>query len=139
MNIDELNHILVHIAEKRMELNRLTYSDVHYDELEEELHQLEDDLIIHFGKSLDHILQNIHQQYCPETEVMSPIAYLAQNYIKIGLQNNGTAIYDLADNEQGMEIDSRQYPSAHLVILPNPVRILLLANDGEVKKTVWGG
>jgi hypothetical protein len=138
MNIDELNHILVLIADKRMELNRLTYSDIHYDDLEEELHHLEDDLVAHFGKELENILHQIHRQYCPETEVLSPIAYLAQNYIKTGLQTNGTAIYDLADNEQGLEIDSKDYPSAHLVIVPNPVKILLLAN-GEIRRAVWEG
>jgi hypothetical protein len=132
-----INRDLVNITEKRMELSRLTYADRDYDEIEEELHQLEDDFVAHFGKVLEPVLQTIHHQYCPQTEVMSPIAYLAKNYIKVGKYNNGSAMYDLADNQQGLIIDSERYDTAHLVILPNPVRIILTTNSENAREEVW--
>ncbi|MCU0446632.1 MAG: hypothetical protein MUE85_17130 [Microscillaceae bacterium] len=132
-----INRDLVNITEKRMELGRLMYADQDYDVVEEELHQLEDDFVAHFGKYLEPVLQAIHTQYCPHTEVMSPIAYLAKNYIKTGKYENGSAIYDLADFRQGLIVDSERYEIAHLVIVPNPVRIILTAQAGEVCQEVW--
>lgn len=137
MNTSELNALLVTLVEKRMELGRLDYADKSYDIIEEELHHLEDVFVEQFGKEIEAVLAGLHKKYCPETEVLSPIAYLAKNYIKTGKYDNGTAIYDLADGKQGLIVDSREYEDVHLVILPNPVRILLTAQDGKVKEEVW--
>ena len=137
MDKDELNSLMVNIVEKRMELGRLNYSDITYDELEEEVHHLEDELVEHFGSELELILKEIHSKYCPETEVQSPVAYLAKKYQKTGKCENRTAIYDVADYEQGIIIDSDEYKDGHLVFVPNPVRLLLVAKKGKFKKEVW--
>ena len=137
MDKDDLNSILVGIVEKRMELSRLNYSDQSYDDIEEELHNLEDDFVDRFGNDLDEVFKIIHEKYCPETEVLSPIAYLAKNYHKTGKHANGTAQYDIANLKQGIVIDSDEYDQAYLVMIPNPIRILLTVPHQSTKEEVW--
>ena len=137
MEIDDLNSILVGIVEKRMELGRLNYSDQSYDEIEEELHNLEDELVENFGNDLEEVFKTIHQKHCPDTEVLSPIAYLAKNYHKVGKHPNGSALYEVADLKQGVVIDSDVYDQAYLVMIPNPIRVLLTVPYKSLKEEVW--
>ncbi len=134
---EEINNTLIHIVEKRMELSRLNYSDRGYDALEEDLHTIQDDFAIDYGEEFQKILAEVHNTYCPHTEVLSPIAYLAKKYIKTGMYSNGMPTYDVADYQQGILIDSEQYTQASLVLLPNPLRILLTAPKEQVKINVW--
>lgn len=136
-NIEEINNTLIDIVERRMELSRLAYSDLHYDAMEEELHEVQDDFSIDYGEDFEKVFRPLHQKYCPDTPVLSPISYLAKRYIKTGAYDNGTPVYDVADYEQGLVFDSPAYGSASLVLLPNPVRIVLTAAQGPVKETVW--
>ena len=64
-----------------MSLKKLDYNNPKYDDLEEELHDLEDSLHVKFGDFLEEILQNVHDKYCPDTDVLFPIAYLAKSYL----------------------------------------------------------
>lgn len=137
MNIEEVNRVLVDIVEKKMELGRLSYSAEEYDGLEEELHELEDYLIEQYGNYLENILNEIHTRYCPETDVLSPIAYLANNYVRTGMQEDNTPIYDVANYQQGVVVDSEVYALARMAIIPNPIRILLIASKEKVKEVVW--
>jgi hypothetical protein len=45
MNTKALNKDLVALVEKKMLLSRLSYADANYDDLEEELHDLEDEFM----------------------------------------------------------------------------------------------
>ncbi|NJO03385.1 MAG: hypothetical protein HC880_18380 [Bacteroidia bacterium] len=137
MRIEDLNSDLVEIAEKKMALGRLSYSDRIYDALEEELHALEDAFVEQHGPHLEAVLAKVHEKHCPETEVLSPLAYLAKTYLKVGTQADGTAVYDIPDFQQGIVIDSDHYSDAHLVLVPNPVRILLTAPQENIREEVW--
>jgi hypothetical protein len=137
MDTGIINSFLVSIVEKRMELGRLAYNDLHYDELEEELHALEDDFTAKFGSDLEQTFQRIHLEYCPNTEVNSPIAYLPKQYIKPARYENGTSVYEAADNRQGLVIDSQVFTDARLVLLPNPVRLELSTGLDTKKEVVW--
>ncbi|MEO1654382.1 MAG: hypothetical protein AAFU64_12625, partial [Bacteroidota bacterium] len=116
---------------------RLRYADQDYDDIEEELHQFEDEFIEEFGKDVEAIFSQLHQKYCPDTEVLSPLSYLAKSYHKIGKYEDGTAVYDIPNLQQGLIIDSPEYNPAYLVIIPNPVRILLTAPQETIKEEVW--
>jgi uncharacterized protein YydD (DUF2326 family) len=137
MNIKDLNILLVNIIDKRIELNLLDYNDAEYDQVEEELHDLEDDLVDKFGDELEKVFQKIHQQYCPDTDVLSPIAYLAKQYMVAGENKDGTLTYGIENKSQGLLVDSDKYEEARLLLLPNPPRMLLLGNHGKEIKEVW--
>ncbi len=67
MDVKVLDQAIQQIALRRNELKKLDYNNPKYDDLEEELHDLEDSLHVKFGDYLEEILQNVHDKYCPDT------------------------------------------------------------------------
>jgi hypothetical protein len=137
MNIKELNKALTRLIEKRNQLSVLTYDNKDYDNLEEELHDLEDDFFYNFGEFMEGVLQGIHDDLCPDTDVLLPIAYIGHKYSRGGQNPDGTPIYDV-DYTEGVWVDTDKYPGkeTRLVLVPNPARILLLI-DKKKKEIVW--
>ncbi len=133
MNIKDINKALVIIVELRMRLDALTYDSTDYDNLEEELHDLEDDFLEKYGDYLEDALIDVHDEYCPDTDVLLPIAYLAKKYIK------KDANFDVIDDGQGVWVeleDEFEHIEAHIVLIPSPLRIVLFTSKNE-KKIVW--
>jgi len=76
MDIKALDKALLEIIKKKEALDKLNYNDSTYDDLEEALHDLEDDFQEAYGEYLEEALQNVHDQFCPDNDVLMPIAYL---------------------------------------------------------------
>lgn len=132
MDVKALDKALQEIIKNRMELSKLDYNNPKYDDLEEKLHDLEDNFQDTFGEELENALQEIHDEYCPDSDVLVPIAYIAKQY-----SVNGKNEYTVA-NTEGVFVEMDDYPGkdTRLVILPNPLRIVL--NIGaDVQKVVW--
>lgn len=132
MDVKALDKALQEIIKNRMELSKLDYNNPKYDDLEEKLHDLEDSFQDTFGEELENALQEIHDEYCPDSDVLVPIAYIAKQYSVSGKNE-----YTVTNNE-GVFVEMDDYPGkdTRLVILPNPVRIVLnIGND--VQKVVW--
>lgn len=132
MDVKALDEALLAIIKSRLELLKLDYSNPKYDELEEHLHDLEDDFQDTFGDELESALQEVHDEYCPDTDVLVPIAYIAKAYT-INDKNE----YSVAPTE-GVFVEMDDYPGkdTKLVIVPNPVRIVLsIGNDKQ--QVVW--
>ena len=131
MDIKALDKALQEIAKHRNELAKVDYNNPKYDDLEEQLHDLEDDFQEQFGDALEEVLQDIHDQHCPDTDVLYPIAYLAKTYT-ISDKNE----YSVAASEGVyVEVDELPGKDTKLVILPNPPRVVL--NVGKEQKVVW--
>jgi hypothetical protein len=132
MDIKALDKALQEIAKRRMELSKIDYNNPKYDELEEQLHDLEDTLQDEYGEYLESILQEVHDKHCPDNDVLYPIAYLAKTY-QVGDNNE----YSVAENEGVfVELDGVPGKNTKLVLLPNPPRIIL--NGGKEKqKVLW--
>ncbi len=137
MNANNLNDALVALVEKKMELSRLNYSDTIYDTVEEELHKMEDDFLEVFGKDLETTLEDVHDQHCPESDVLEPIAYLARKYEKTGKNPDGSFVYEVSYKE-GVWVEAEKFPGkeARLVLIPNPARILLNVGP-KFRQEVW--
>ena len=127
MNITDLNNSLVAIIEKKQALSKLSYNDDRYDDIEEELHDLEDDFNEEFGPYLEDVLEDVHAKLCPDTDVLLPTAYLPNN-----LQGETSA------ETEGVWVDSDEFPGkeSRLVLVPNPVRLILSVGK-TVRKEVW--
>lgn len=134
---EKLNEALLEIAEKRTELSKMSYSDSKYDEIEDALHDLQDDFNENFGEYLEDIFLDVHDELCPDTDVLLPTAYLAKKYVEKVNTEDGTADYELNTND-GVYVDMDDYPDqeTRLILVPNPVRILFTIN-GELKEEVW--
>jgi hypothetical protein len=131
MDLKALDKAIQEIALRRNALKKIDYNNPKYDDLEEELHDLEDTLQVKFGEYLEEVLQNVHDKYCPDTDVLFPIAYLAKSY-----QINGEE-FSVANNEGVfVEIDSIPGKDTRLVIVPNPVRVILNVGKDQ-QQVVW--
>lgn len=132
-----MNTALNALVEKKNELAGLKYNDPRYDKAEEELHDLEDEFTSEYGDYLEDALHLVHDDIAPDNDVLLPIAYLADKYIKVGEKPDGTPIWD-TDMQQGVLIDVDDYPGkpARLVLIPNPTRLVLIVS-GVGKEEVW--
>jgi hypothetical protein len=132
MDLKELDKALQEIVKRRMELQKIDYSNPQYDDLEEELHDLEDGFQAKFGNYMEEALQQVHDVYCPDTDVLYPIAYIAKTY-----QINNKNEYTVSTSE-GVFVEVDKYPGkdTKLVLVPNPTRVFL--NIGKDKQElVW--
>jgi len=137
MDTKALDEYLIALAEKRMELNRLNYSDKSYDKVEEELHEIEDDFIDKFGDDFEKILEEVHKEHCADADILSPIAYLANEYAIKGKKEDGSPKFVIKNYKQGLLVETKEEEAGRLVILPNPPRILLFTNEGTKVDEVW--
>ena len=74
MDVKALDKALLEILKKREELSKIDYNNPKYDDLEEALHDLEDDFQEQYGEYLEEALQGVHDTVCPDNDVLMPIA-----------------------------------------------------------------
>ena len=132
MDIKALNKRLESIADKINKIKGLEYDSEEYDQEEEELHDMEDELMHQYGDYLEEALDEVHDEFCPDTDVLLPIAYLAKEYIKY---EDGS--YDVLYN-QGVPVEVDDYPGKEtkLALVPSPTRIILQI-DENTREEVW--
>ena len=116
MNVKELDAELREIEKAKAELGKLDYNDPKYDDLEEKLHDLEDDFQDKHGEYLEDALQIIHDDLCPDNDVLMPIAYLGKGV--------------------PVEVDKFPGKDTRLILVTNPPRILLTVGT-EKQDVVW--
>ena len=134
MNLKQLDKDLQDLIKRRNELQKIDYNNPKYDDLEEELHDGEDDFQDKYGEYLEGILQEVHDKHCPDSDVLMPIAYLAKKY---SISDKGQ--YSV-DPGEGVFVESEKYQGqdTKLVIIPNPLRIVLNVAKGS-QQVVWEG
>lgn len=110
-----INNALEEIVKVRAALDKLDYDNPEYDEQEEKLHNLEDDFQENFGRQLEKVLQDVHNKYCPDSDVLMPIAYLGE----------------------GVSVELKSFPGAdvRMRLDVNPLRIFLRISGKE--QLVW--
>ncbi|HEX5168757.1 MAG TPA: hypothetical protein VFW11_06260 [Cyclobacteriaceae bacterium] len=118
MDIKALDRALQELTKKRNELKAIDYNDPKYDDLEEKLHDMEDDFLDKFGDDLEKILQDIHDKHCSDSDVLLPIAYLGDGAV--------------------VEVDKFPGKEAHLVLEANPPRFILKVGK-DSQQPVWEG
>ena len=133
MSAQELDQDFVEIIKVKNRLAEIDYHDAAYDQVEEELHEKEDDFIDKYGEYLDQALKTVHERHCPDTEILLPIAYLAKRY----LAGDGDSTFDVSPDE-GVLVDADEYPEklTRLVLVPGPTRLMLLIGK-NTREEVW--
>ena len=116
MDVKALNTALLEIVKKREELSKVNYNDPTYDNLEEQLHDLEDDFQDEYGEYLETALQKVHDEFCPDNDVLMPIAYLGKGV--------------------PVEIDKLAGKDTKLILAPSPTRIVL-AIGKDKQEVIW--
>lgn len=130
MNLTEINDSLVALIDTRQQLLKIDYADERYDDLEEALHDMEDDFNEKYGPFLEDVLEGVHEKVCPDTDVLLPTAYLPETY-------KGEGEFQ-PSSKDGVWVEADEYPNkeARLTLVPNPVRVILSVGK-IVKKEVW--
>lgn len=116
MDIKALDKALQEIVTQKAELGKLDYNNPKYDDLEEKLHDLEDDFQDEYGDYLEGAIQKVHDQYCPDSDVLLPIAYLG----------DGAPV----------EVEKLPGKDTRLVLATNPTRLILKVGKDK-QETVW--
>lgn len=129
--LERIESMVNEIADKRNELSKLTYNDKNYDDIEDELHELEDKFNDEFEKYFEEILEDIHADISSDADILLPSAYFAQAYI----QEKGQ--FKFGDDD-GVLVDSEDYEGkeVRIVLLPNPVKFALVVNR-KIEKDLW--
>lgn len=118
MDIKALDKALVELTKRKEELSAVDYNNPKYDEMEDALHDLEDDFQEQFGGKLEEILQDIHDEYCSDNDVLMPVAYLGK----------------------GVIVEADDYPGkdTRLTLVAGPPRIILSVGKDK-QETLWTG
>lgn len=137
MNWEKIDLELTEIVKQRNQLSALEYSDENYDDLEEQLHDLEDDFNENYEEILAPELEKIYAKLKSDSDVLLPTAYLANFYQEMLPDAKGSITYEVTGN-QGVPIESDQLGKVDLriVLVPNPVRFVLLINGKQLKE-LW--
>jgi len=137
MNWEKLDQELTEIVHQRIQLSALEYSDENYDDLEEQLHDLEDDFNENYEEVLAPELEKIYTKLKSDTDVLLPTAYLANHYQEMLPDARGSITYEVS-GEQGVPIESDELGKVdmRIVLIPNPVRFVLLVNGKQLKE-LW--
>ena len=77
---EKLNEDLAEIVDLRNELETLSYSDDSYDDVEDQLHELEDEFNEDFGSYLEKVLLEAHKEVSTTADILLPTAYLSKSY-----------------------------------------------------------
>lgn len=133
MNIAKLDEAILAIIEKKAELNKLSKDDSEYSNKEKELELLESQFLNEYGSFMEEALFNVHDEFCPDCDVMQPLAYIASDYIR---KNDRMWV---ASKNEGIPVECDDFPGmkARLVLVPCPARIELQAENEDFKEVVW--
>ena len=137
MNWEKIDQELTEIVQQRNQLSALEYSDENYDDLEEQLHDLEDDFNENYEEILAPELEKIYAKLKSDSDVLLPTAYLANYYQEMLPDAKGSITYEV-NGDQGVPIESDQLGKVDLriVLIPNPTRFVLLINGKQLKE-LW--
>ena len=137
MNWEKIDQELTEIVQQRNQLSALEYSDENYDDLEEQLHDLEDDFNENYEDILEPELEKIYSKLKSDSDVLLPTAYLANHYQEMLPDAKGSITYEVSGN-QGVPIESDELGKVDLriVLIPNPIRFVLLINGKQLKE-LW--
>jgi hypothetical protein len=136
MDIQKLNDDLCELVSRRNLLAAIDYNDEAYDQVEEELHDFEDDFLEDYGEDLEGVFQEVHDKHCPDNDVLLPIAYIAKKYIE-KTNEDGSMSYGVGPNE-GVLVDLDAHPKSdvRLILVPSPPRIVMTI-DNKKPEVVW--
>lgn len=120
------------IALLRNQLDEVGYDSEDYDDLEEALHDKEDDFQEEFGGYLEEVLHDVHDEFCPDNDVLLPIAYMAKKYVVTEDQ-----LFTVTTKD-GVFVDADDYPgnNTRLVLIPKPTRLVLIVDKANTQ-VVW--
>jgi len=122
---------------KNQELKTLNPSHPDFQLLSRQLKGLATQMELNFGESLEEILTDAYDEYCPDNDISHINEYLNGEYVHTGIDAEGIITYDfMTGSGISVSVDEYEGKSARFVINPNPIQ-LVLDIENEPRKIVW--
>jgi hypothetical protein len=141
MDFKVLNEKVLEIIQLNEQLEDINYSDPRYDELEDKVYDLQDEMNEKYGKFFDEVLGDVYKQLNSKDVILNISDYIAKTYMTSGAKNpDGSLRYDEVPEDsitisvkpealQGKRVDGKIY------LKPNPIRIGFAI--GKHERIVW--
>ena len=131
MKTEQINQALEQIVLLKNRIHGMNPDSPDKSNLISELNQMETAFDEQFGSQLYEVFLDIHDELCPDNDILSASEYIAQYYEAKGNQY-------FVDDKQGALVHMDDYPNSEtkLVLLPNPLRVELNI-DAYNKEEVW--
>lgn len=136
MNIENLNQAFIEIIEKKSTLSLLVTGSATFLTRQKQIDILEQSFLQTYGRYLEEVLFNVYDEYCPDNEILPLPAYFTSSY---DVDNEGSSSVYEASPGNGVSVDADDFPGikAKLVLVPNPIRMVLLGEKESFKEVVW--
>jgi hypothetical protein len=125
-HIKALNEAVLEIIQIRQKLDLMDYADPKYDELEDRLHELEDNFAEEYGETLEDAIGDVYEEHCPDgVELLSPLAYIGHRYHVLP---DGRITIAHAD---AVYVELKDFPDedSRIALLPNPLRAVMFMRE----------
>jgi hypothetical protein len=141
MDFRLLNEKVLELIKLNEKLENISYNDSQYDELEDKVYEMQDELNDKYGKHFDEILSNVYKQLGSKDELLNFTDYIAKTYLVSGAKNpDGSNKFDEVPEDciiitarpealQGKKLDGKIY------LKPNPLRLGFAI--GKHERIVW--
>ncbi len=135
MDYQAVNESLDAIVELRNRLyNERSQKQKH--EIDKELRVMEANFLNQHGDVLHEVMLDVQDEYFSDSDMAPIMHYVAQQYRVVGNNNWGNEYQ--TDPNDGVPVTIDDFPdkSTHLVIIPNPLRVVLHI-DSITSHLVW--
>ena len=135
MKFDDISKALEEIIDLRNQVYRLEHGSEELKTVEQSLGELESKLLSKYGTQLHEVLLDVHDELCPDNDVLSPTHYIASFY---NVKPNGNGLHYDVESDAGVLVQMDDFPQqpTRLVLIPNPLRVLLNINANQ-REEVW--
>lgn len=139
IDANSFNKAFEQIVEQRNKLYKMNYNDDGYDDIEDTLHDLEDDFNADFEEYLTDILENAHGAVKSDADVLLPTAYIASYYQDENETDpDGAKVFSIP-TESGVYVECEgqaESTDTRIVFMPSPARLMFLVNNA-LDKELW--
>jgi uncharacterized protein YlaN (UPF0358 family) len=141
MDFRVVNEKILKLISLNEDLENISYSDPRYDELEDKVYGLQDEINDNYGKKFDEIMSEVYKQLGSKDEILNFTDYVAKTYLISGSKlADGSLKFDEVPEDcisitvrpealQGKKVDGKIY------LKPNPLRIGFAI--GKHERIVW--
>jgi len=132
-----ISALLCDYVSKNQELRSLSPSHPDFQSITRKLNGIATQLELNFGESLEEILTDAYDEYCPDNEISDIHEYLTGTYTQTGVDADGNITYDFQTGSGiKVAVDEYEGQESRFVINPNPVQ-LVLEIEKEGRKVIW--
>ncbi len=141
MEFNLVNKQILELIKLNEKLENISYSDPKYDELEDQVHEMQDTINAKHGKFFDKIIADVYKQLGSKDDLLNLTDYLAKTYLVSGAKNpDGSLKFDEVPGDcititarpaalQGKNLEGKIY------LKPNPLRLGFAI--GKHERIVW--